>query len=110
MHNNCNRRSCTLYDKGAEEHCGAATEDAEAPKLCGCGNKKQENGVCDSCAAPTAEDNAYGEVNWRADDVKYIHPDWSLKKCEKELAKISGALAGALVSRGWEMLEDLLPA
>jgi hypothetical protein len=84
--------------------------EKQAPKLCSCGNKKQEGVPAISCRPPVMAPTVYGEAHWVPDDVCFIRPTWPLNKCAEELAKVADQVATAMVERGWEVLEDLLPA
>ena len=48
-------------------------------------------------------------VTWAWQDVQSLHPKWSKKRCEEELAGVLPHLNDRLVELGWEVLGDLLP-
>jgi hypothetical protein len=55
------------------------------------------------------EPTYYAVVRWAAEDVQSHRPDWSLKRCEKELQSIERHLQNRLVELGQEVMSDLLP-
>ena len=51
----------------------------------------------------------FATVYWTAEDVKSLHPRWSLARCEEELGEIERRIADRMSEAGWGVLECLLP-
>jgi hypothetical protein len=58
----------------------------------------------------TPERQTYAQLKWSPEDVQTIRPNWSLNRCEDELAKIQKHLQDALCQKGYDVMSDLLPS
>jgi hypothetical protein len=50
----------------------------------------------------------FASVAWTAGDVQTLRPEMTEAEAVDFLAKYEGELQGAVVSHGWEVMEDLL--
>lgn len=53
-------------------------------------------------------ENKYAKVEWTAEDLQTLRPEWSLEKCEEWLASNQKYMQDRLVELGWEVMESLL--
>ena len=50
----------------------------------------------------------YASVTWRAEDVYYLKPSWTLPQCEEWLQDNEEHIAERLTELGWEVLDAFL--
>lgn len=50
----------------------------------------------------------YAKVEWTAEDVQTLRPDWTDDQCEEWLMANQKYIQDRLVELGWEVIESLL--
>ena len=58
--------------------------------------------------AKEEESHQFAAVAWGIGDIEALRPDWSEFQCAEFLKKSESRLIDFLISRGWEILNDLL--
>ena len=48
-------------------------------------------------------------IEWRAEDVQTLQPDWTMDECENWLQMNWKYMRDRSIEHGWEVLETLLP-
>ena len=56
------------------------------------------------------DEKKFARVEWAAEDVQDLKPEWSLSQCEAWLEANAKYIQEFLVQRGFEAIESLLPA
>jgi len=51
---------------------------------------------------------SYAKVEWTAEDVQTLRPDWTEEYCEEWLMSNQKYIQDRLVELGWEVIESLL--
>lgn len=52
--------------------------------------------------------DGYAEVVWRAEDVKYLKPSWTLPQCEEWLQDNEESIKDRLTELGYEVMDSFL--
>jgi hypothetical protein len=52
----------------------------------------------------------FATVSWTAEDVKTLRPSWTTEQCEDWLEKNASHIVDELITKGWDILDILLPA
>ena len=52
----------------------------------------------------------FATVTWTWGDVQTLRPSWTKSQCEEWLNANEKYIQEAMTTRGWEAIEDLLPA
>lgn len=50
----------------------------------------------------------FAKVEWQAEDVQSLRPDWTKEKCRRFLYRAEGNLQDRTIEHGWEVIEVLL--